>query len=50
MVNTKSQANGENRIEQTEFDRLADDDDNVSVDDHYSGNYFQENNSESKKF
>ena len=42
MINTRSQANREGRIEQTELERFADDDDNVSVSDHFLGRYFNE--------
>ena len=46
MVNTRSQILRENRIEQSEDDRLSDNDDNVSVTDHYRENYLGENDDE----
>ena len=49
MVNTRSQANRESSIEQTELERFADDDDNVSVSDHCSGRYFNENYEETMR-
>ena len=36
-------SNRESRIELTEMDLFADDNDTVSVEDHYSGSYFLEN-------
>ena len=51
MVNTRSQVHRENRIEQSEADRLTDDDDddNVSVSDHYEESYFNENDGETMR-
>ena len=49
MVNTRSQVNRENRTEQPEVDRFADDEDNIRVSDHYSGSYFSENDEETMK-
>ena len=43
MVITRSQANRESGTKQAELARFADDDDNFSVADHYSGRYFHEN-------
>ena len=40
MVNTRSQILRENRVEQSEDDRFSDNDDNVSVADHYRESYF----------
>ena len=36
-------------MEQREKDRFADDDNNVSVADHYSGSYFHESNEETMR-
>ena len=49
MVNTRSQIERENRNEQSEVDRLADDDDDISVADHYSGRFFNENHEETMR-
>ena len=46
MVNTRSQVLRETRIEQSEEDIFTDDDDNVSVADHYRESYFGENDGE----
>ena len=46
QVFTRTQADRESRIAQAELDRFADDDNNFSVADHYSGNYFHEKNGE----
>ena len=46
MVNTRSKIFRENQIEQSEDDRLSDNDDNVSVADHYRESYFGENDVE----
>ena len=43
MVNTRSQVNRENRIEQAEVGRFTDDEDNVTVADHYKESLFIEN-------
>ena len=43
MVNTRSEVLRENRIKQSEEDRFTDDDDSVSVADHYRESYFNEN-------
>ena len=40
MVKTRSRFNRENRIEQSGVDRYSDDDDNMSVADHYAENIF----------
>ena len=37
MVNTRSQIHRENRIEQSGEDEFTDDDDNITVADHYHG-------------
>ena len=49
MVNIRSQINRENRNENSKVNRFADDDD-ISVADHYSGRYFNENDEEAKRF
>ena len=43
MVNTRLQVHRKNRNGQTDVDRFTDDDDNVSVADHYQESYFNEN-------
>ena len=45
IVSTRSQVNRESRSEQT-GDRFTNVDDNISVADHYSGSYFNENDEE----
>ena len=40
MVKTRSQVLRENRVEQTEEDRYSDNEDNISVADHYTRSYF----------
>ena len=40
MVNTRSRFNRENRIEQSGVDRYSDEDDEMSVADHYTENNF----------
>ena len=42
MVNTKSQMLRENTVEQTGDDEYSDNEDNISVADHYSGSYFND--------
>ena len=49
MVNTRSQALREKRIEQSEENRFTDDDDKVSVADHYRESYFNENDGETMR-
>ena len=49
MVNTRSQILRENRVEQTEDDRFSDNEDNVSVADHYRESYFGENDDETMR-
>ena len=49
MVNTRSQILRENRIELAEDDRLSDNDDNVSVADHYHESYTGENDDETMR-
>ena len=49
MVDTKSQVLRENRVEQSEDDRFSDNDDNVSVADHYQKIYFGENGEETMR-
>ena len=49
MVNTRSQILRENRVEQTEEDRYPDNEDNISVADHYSGSYFNDYNDEAMR-
>ena len=49
MVNTRSQALREDRIEQSEEDRFTDDDNNVSVADHYRHTYSNENDGETMR-
>ena len=49
MVNTRSQVLRENKIEHSEKDRFTDDDDNVSVADHYRESYFGENDGETMR-
>ena len=44
MVNTRSLIKRENQNERSEIDEFIDDEDNVSVADHYSGSYFNDNN------
>ena len=46
MVNTRSQNNREIQNEQPVVDGFVDDEDNVSVADHYPGNYFNEDGEE----
>ena len=48
-MNTRSQILKENRIEQSEDDRLFDNDDNVSVADHYRESHFGENDDETMR-
>ena len=49
MVNTRAQVHRENQIEQSEVDGFTDDDDNVSVGDHYQESYFNENAGEAMR-
>ena len=49
MVNTRSQVLRENRVEQSEDDRFSDNDDNVSVADHYLESYLVENDEETMR-
>ena len=46
MVNTRSQILRENRVEQTREDECSDNEDNISVADHYSGSYFNDHDDE----
>ena len=46
MVNTRSLIKRENQNERSEIDEFVDDEDNVSVADHYSGSYSNDNNEE----
>ena len=48
-MNTRSQILRENRIELAEDDRLSDNDDNVSVADHYYESYTGENDDETMR-
>ena len=49
MVNTRSQVKRENRTEIPDVDGFIDDDDNISVADHYSGSYFNDNDEETMR-
>ena len=49
MVNTRSQIKRENQNERSEIDEFIDDEDNVSVADHYSGSFFNDNNEEAMR-
>ena len=49
MISTRSQTLRENRIEQSEYNRLSDNDDNVSIPDHYRESYFDENDGETMR-
>ena len=49
MVDTRSQILRENRVEQSEDDRFPDNDDNVSVADHYRESNFGENDEETMR-
>ena len=49
MVNIRSQVLIENRVEQSEDDRFSDNDDNVSVADHYRERYFGENDDDTMR-
>ena len=49
MANTRSQVLSENRVEQPEDDSFSDNDDNVSVADHYHESYFGENDEETMR-
>ena len=42
MVNRRSQILRENRVERTRGDEHSDNEDNISVADHYSGSYFND--------
>ena len=46
MVNTRTEILRENRVEQSENDKLSDNDDSVSVADHNRESYFGENDDE----
>ena len=46
MLNTRSQILRENRVEQTGGDEYSDNEDNISVADHYSGSYFNDHDDE----
>ena len=49
MVNTRSQFNRKIPNEQLIVDGFVDDEDDISVADHYSGRYFIENNEETMR-
>ena len=49
MVNIRSQILRENRVEQTGEDVYSDNEDNISVADHYSGSYFNDHDEIARK-
>ena len=48
-MKTRSQVLRENRVEQSEDDRFSDNDDNVSVADHFRENFFGQNDEETMR-
>ena len=48
-MNTRSQILRENKSERTEEDGYSDNEDNISVADHYSGSYFNDCNDEAMR-